>query len=63
MFVYRYPGDQIEYLEGKSYDIKKVDDGDELTDALVNGWALSPDEAEALTAPPVKTTNKTKAEV
>ena len=63
MFVYRYPGDHIEYLEGKTYDIKKVDDGDELTDALVNGWALSPDEAEALTAPPVKTTKKTKAEV
>jgi hypothetical protein len=50
-------------LDGKTYDIKNVNEGDELTESLVNGWALSPDEAEALTAPPVKTTKKPKTEV
>ena len=50
MLVYQFPGDQVEYLDGKIYNIKDVTDAD-LLDALSSGWAISPDGAEALTAP------------
>jgi hypothetical protein len=46
-YFYKYPGTQIEYLDGKMYDINQSSE-DELM--LADGWSLSPEEAEALTA-------------
>jgi hypothetical protein len=43
-YIYKFPGTQIEYLEGKRYDYQIVDDDGELE----AGWALTPDDAELL---------------
>jgi hypothetical protein len=47
MIVYKFPGYQIEYLDGKIYDIQDVE-GDNLASAIANGWAESPDKAEKI---------------
>lgn len=57
-FLYKYPGNMIEYLDGKRYDIKKVDDH-EVEQHLKDGWSLTTEEAEAESEP--KKAHKPKA--
>jgi len=45
--VYRYPGNDIEYLDGKRYDVKVIANH-EIDTHLENGWRLTTSEAEEL---------------
>ena len=47
MLVYKFPGSMIEYLEGKTYDFKTIEES-QLDEVKVDGWASTPDEAELL---------------
>jgi len=47
MFVYQFPGTQIEYLDGKTYNIKTLLPHEEIEE----GWFNSPQEAEEASKP------------
>ena len=53
MLVYKYPGTMIEYLEGKAYDFKTIEES-EIDTARTDGWGATPDEAEILSTLTVK---------
>lgn len=48
--VYKYPGNDIEYLEGKRYDVKVIA-AHEIEEHLENGWSLTTAEAEEKSKP------------
>jgi hypothetical protein len=48
--VYKYPGDDIEYLEGKRYDVKVIA-VHEIEAHLKEGWSLTTAEAEEKSKP------------
>jgi len=50
---YKYPGSQITYLDGKTYDLREVPEYEE-AQALAEGWSRSPDEAEIVAAKAAK---------
>jgi len=52
-YVYKYPGTDIEYLDGKTYDYKIIGDH-ELEDHLSEGWSETPEQAELFAEKTVK---------
>ena len=47
MLVYKYPGTMIEYLAGKTYDYKTIEESF-LDEVRAEGWGATPNEAEVL---------------